>query len=82
MATPQPPILIADARGIDFLNSIATPVDTPVDWIADGAGLIAWFRQSVTATWKQRQPLRLCQTWPEEAGAHQCLQHLVNARAD
>jgi predicted RNA-binding Zn ribbon-like protein len=41
-----PPILIADAPGLDFLNSIATPVDVPVDWIADGAGLLAWLAQA------------------------------------
>jgi len=43
----QPPaILIADSKGLDFLNSIATPVDIPVDWIADGEGLLAWLDQS------------------------------------
>ena len=26
-------MFIGDAMGLDFLNSIATPVDTPVDWI-------------------------------------------------
>jgi predicted RNA-binding Zn ribbon-like protein len=37
---------IADALGLDFLNSIATPVDEPVDWISDGPGLIDWLRQA------------------------------------
>jgi len=41
-----PAIFVADSRGLDFLNSVATPVDTPVDWIADGAGLLGWLRQS------------------------------------
>lgn len=39
-----PPILLADAPGLDFLNSIATPVDTPVEWLASGADLLAWLR--------------------------------------
>ena len=39
-------MFIADARGIDFLNSIATPVDVPVDWIRDGEGLVDWLRQA------------------------------------
>jgi predicted RNA-binding Zn ribbon-like protein len=39
-------MFIADAPGLDFLNSVATPVDAPVDWIADGAGLLAWLEQS------------------------------------
>jgi predicted RNA-binding Zn ribbon-like protein len=41
-----PAIFIGDASGLDFLNSIATPVDTPVDWIADGEGLLAWLEQA------------------------------------
>lgn len=40
-----PPIFVADAGGLDFLNSIATPVSEPVDWISDGAGLLAWSEQ-------------------------------------
>ena len=45
MTRERPPALFfADAVGLDFLNSIATPVDTPVDWIDDGAGLVAWIR--------------------------------------
>jgi predicted RNA-binding Zn ribbon-like protein len=44
---PHPPaIFIADALGLDFLNSIATPVDTPIDWIADGDGLLRWLAQA------------------------------------
>jgi predicted RNA-binding Zn ribbon-like protein len=39
-------MFIADARGIDFLNSIATPVDHPVDWIGNGRGLVSWLRQA------------------------------------
>jgi predicted RNA-binding Zn ribbon-like protein len=44
--TQMPAMFIADAPGIDFLNSIATPVDVPVDWIGDGAGLVSWLRQA------------------------------------
>ncbi|MCX7513061.1 CGNR zinc finger domain-containing protein [Frateuria hangzhouensis] len=40
----QPPMLLADSVGLDFLNSLATPVDTPVDWLADGEGLLSWLR--------------------------------------
>jgi predicted RNA-binding Zn ribbon-like protein len=31
---------------LDFLNSIATPVDTPIDWIDDGEGLLSWLEQA------------------------------------
>ena len=47
MADTRPPAMfIADALGLDFLNSIATPVDTPIDWIADGDGLLRWLAQA------------------------------------
>ena len=41
-----PAMFVADALGLDFLNSIATPVDTIVDWIADGAGLLRWLAEA------------------------------------
>jgi predicted RNA-binding Zn ribbon-like protein len=46
-ASKRPPaIFIADALGLDFLNSVATPVDTEVDWIGDGDGLLVWLEQA------------------------------------
>jgi predicted RNA-binding Zn ribbon-like protein len=41
-----PAIFVADAPGLDFLNSVATPVDEQVDWISDGNGLLAWLEQA------------------------------------
>jgi predicted RNA-binding Zn ribbon-like protein len=41
-----PAIFVADAPGLDFLNSVATPVDEEVDWISDGEGLLAWLEQA------------------------------------
>jgi predicted RNA-binding Zn ribbon-like protein len=41
-----PAIFVGDALGLDFLNSIATPVDTPVDWIEDGEGYLRWLEQA------------------------------------
>jgi predicted RNA-binding Zn ribbon-like protein len=41
-----PAIFISDARGLDFLNSIATPVDTAIDWIDDGEGYLSWLTQA------------------------------------
>lgn len=37
-----PVILIADHPGLDFLNTIASPVDTPVEWIGSGENFLAW----------------------------------------
>jgi predicted RNA-binding Zn ribbon-like protein len=42
----SPAIFLADALGLDFLNSVATPVDTPVDWLSDGDGLVSWLAQA------------------------------------
>lgn len=46
MPQPFPALFLADSPGLDFLNSIATPVDVPVDWIGDGEGLLAWLDQA------------------------------------
>ena len=46
MQSHPPAIFVADSLGLDFLNSIATPVDMPVDWIADGHGLLRWLAQA------------------------------------
>jgi predicted RNA-binding Zn ribbon-like protein len=42
----SPAIFVGDALGLDFLNSVATPVDTPIDWIDDGDGLLNWLEQA------------------------------------
>jgi predicted RNA-binding Zn ribbon-like protein len=41
-----PPIFISGALGLDFLNTLATPVDKPADWIDDGDGLLSWLEQA------------------------------------
>jgi predicted RNA-binding Zn ribbon-like protein len=40
-----PAIFIADALALDFLNSVATPVEVPVEWLDDGEGLLGWLQQ-------------------------------------
>jgi predicted RNA-binding Zn ribbon-like protein len=42
----DPALFIADAKALDFLNSIATPVDVPIDWLEDGEGLVNWVHQA------------------------------------
>lgn len=45
--TPSiPALFLADSPGLDFLNSVATPVDTPVDWLEGGEGLLSWLQQA------------------------------------
>jgi predicted RNA-binding Zn ribbon-like protein len=45
-AKRPPPIFIADNPGLDFLNSIAVPVDTKVEWVASGEDLLTWIKQA------------------------------------
>ena len=46
MSRRPPALFVGDALGLDFMNSIATPIDTPVDWIDDGEGLLSWLEQA------------------------------------
>ena len=46
MDRSSPALFVGDAPGLDFLNSVATPIDVPVDWIADGEGLLSWLDQA------------------------------------
>jgi predicted RNA-binding Zn ribbon-like protein len=41
-----PAMFIADDPALDFLNSVATPVDVPVEWLDDGEGLLSWLQQA------------------------------------
>jgi predicted RNA-binding Zn ribbon-like protein len=41
-----PAIFVGDALGLDFLNSVATPADAPVDWIKDGEGYLSWLDEA------------------------------------
>jgi hypothetical protein len=47
-----PPILISGSPGIDFLNSVAIPVDTVVEWIGNGKDFIDWLKQAGLLTAK------------------------------
>jgi predicted RNA-binding Zn ribbon-like protein len=46
MDRPAPAMFVGGALGLDFLNSIATLVDVPVDSIEDGGGLLSWLEQA------------------------------------
>jgi predicted RNA-binding Zn ribbon-like protein len=46
MSRRPPAIFVGNTLGLDFLNSIATPLDTQVDWIDDGEGLLSWLEQA------------------------------------
>jgi hypothetical protein len=54
----SPAIFIAGSLGLDFLNSIATPVDTPIDWLDNGDGLLSWLTQAKLVPADARDELR------------------------
>jgi predicted RNA-binding Zn ribbon-like protein len=58
MSHRLPAIFVGDAPGLDFLNSIATPVDTPIDWIANGDGLLDWLLQAGLAPAEALEAIR------------------------
>lgn len=58
MPNRPPAMFIADTLGLDFLNSIATPVDVPVDWINDGEGLVDWLAQAKLVPAEELETLR------------------------
>ena len=60
-----PAIFVADAPGLDFLNSVATPVDEEVDWISDGEGLLAWLEQAELVPGAALEEIRIRSTAAE-----------------
>ena len=40
------PFFVGDHLALDFLNTIATPKDVPVEWLRDGRDLIDWLEQA------------------------------------
>jgi predicted RNA-binding Zn ribbon-like protein len=41
-----PALFIAGDPALDFLNSVATPIDVPTEWLDDGEGLLSWLGQA------------------------------------
>jgi predicted RNA-binding Zn ribbon-like protein len=60
-----PAIFIADALALDFLNSVATPVDVEIDWIEDGEGFLKWLEQAQLVPLDALKALR-AQAGPQE----------------
>jgi len=47
MAQHRPePMFIADAPGLDFLNTVAAPWDDEIEWLGNGQDLLAWLVQA------------------------------------
>jgi predicted RNA-binding Zn ribbon-like protein len=46
MADRPAPFFVGDHLALDFLNSIASPRDVPVEWLRDGRDLVDWLEQA------------------------------------
>jgi predicted RNA-binding Zn ribbon-like protein len=46
MLDRPPAFFVGDHLALDFLNSIASPKDVPVEWLRDGRDLIDWLEQA------------------------------------
>ena len=42
----SPAFFLGNHVALDFLNSIASPVDVPVEWLGNGEALMRWLRQA------------------------------------
>ena len=59
MSDRKPPaFFISGSLGLDFLNTLATPVDTLVDWIDDGDELLSWLEQASLVPSKELEVLK------------------------
>jgi predicted RNA-binding Zn ribbon-like protein len=50
MPDRPPPFFVGDHLALDFLNTIATPTDVPVEWLRDGRDLVDWLEQANAIT--------------------------------
>lgn len=41
-----PAFFLGNHTALDFLNSIASPVDVPVEWLGDGEAFLSWLHQA------------------------------------
>jgi predicted RNA-binding Zn ribbon-like protein len=59
MALPRrSAVFIADAQGLDFVNSVKDSSDGPIDWLQNGEALLLWLEQSAIEPPESIQRLR------------------------
>src|SRR5262245_53146965 len=46
MPDRPPPFFVGDHLALDFLNSIASPKDAPVEWLRNGRDLVDWLEEA------------------------------------
>jgi predicted RNA-binding Zn ribbon-like protein len=84
MSKKSPALFIADSTGLDFLNSVATPIDTEIDWLRDGEGLLAWLEQAhlvptevLNAMRKQAKPEEIDRVAAQARGLREWFRTLI-----
>jgi predicted RNA-binding Zn ribbon-like protein len=48
MSDRPPPFFVGDHLALDFVNTVATPKDVPVEWLRDGLDLLEWLERAKT----------------------------------
>ena len=66
--TRPPAMFVADARGLDFLNSFAIPGDAAVEWLGSGTDLLDWLQAAELVDRRALDELRATAT-PSELDA-------------
>ena len=46
MSNRPQPFFVGEHLALDFLNTVATPVDVPVEWLQDGRDLLDWLERA------------------------------------
>src|SRR5690348_8085108 len=46
MLDRPPPFFVGEHLALDFLNTVATPADVPVEWLQNGRDLIDWLERA------------------------------------
>ena len=69
MTADRPPAMfLAEATGLDFLNTMAIPVDVEVEWLGSGEDLLAWLEAAKLLDQAALDEVRALAT-PEELDA-------------
>ena len=68
MADRPPAMFLAEAAGLDFLNTLAIPVDVEVEWLGSGEDLLAWLEAAKLLDQAALDEVRALAT-PEELDA-------------
>jgi hypothetical protein len=54
-----PPIIVGDSAALDFLNTVAAPRATQIEWLGNGFDLLDWLVQSGLCSEEEVSHLRL-----------------------